>query len=174
MKKSFPSKLGFPALLLAIILAFTAMFVTIGYIDYKKLSTSFDSGVLIGLLFFMLILGYPIFYLSSFFRFYFKSASIENESISVYQLNRGRTVKVPISEIKGYSTSEVFLGKYGWKSKSIVLYLPSSKAVELMNAFVCGLDDLESELKNHGVPYLGAEPYQSAGTYTREYQFDKP
>ncbi|MDP2161958.1 MAG: hypothetical protein Q8K02_15870 [Flavobacterium sp.] len=87
-------------------------------------------------------------------------------------MNKLKTTKANLDEILGYSKSEVFFGKYSWKSKSVVIYFKSGKTSEILSSFVSGIEDLEKELKRRKVKYLGFEDYNT-GWFFREYKFNK-
>lgn len=170
MKKTFSAKLPFPTILATISTAFLALFIIVVYIN--KLSADFSMGSLFGLLLFILILGYAIAQVLFFLSFYFKSAVVDDGSISIFELYKLKTTAVPFEEIEGYSKSEVYFGKYGFKSPSLVVYFKSGKVAELLNDFVADLDLLEKELQEKGITYLGSEPY-STGVFIRNYQYGK-
>jgi hypothetical protein len=87
-------------------------------------------------------------------------------------LNKLKTTKANLDEILGYSKSEVFFGKYSWKSKSVVIYFKSGKTSEILSSFVSGVEDLEKELKRNKVKYFGFEHYDT-GWFFRQYKFNK-
>lgn len=138
----------------------------------KKSNSSFDSGFVLSAIVFSVFIGYFIFHLGYFFCFYFKYVSLTEKEISIFELNKLKTTKANLDEILGYSKSEVFFGKYSWKSKSVVIYFKSEKTSEILSSFVSGVEDLEKELKRRKVKYLGFEDYNT-GWFFREYKFNK-
>uniref|UniRef100_UPI0023F3428F hypothetical protein n=1 Tax=Flavobacterium filum TaxID=370974 RepID=UPI0023F3428F len=145
------------------------------FVFYKfkeKSNSSFDSGFVFSALVFSLLLGYLIFHLGYFFCFYFKYVSLNENEISIFELNKLKTTKVNINHISGYSKSEVYFGKHAWKSKSIVIYFKSGKTSEILSSFVSRIDDFEKELKRNKVKYFGFENYNT-GWFFRQYKFAK-
>lgn len=140
------------------------------FIDKPK--SNIDSGFIISAIVFSLFIGYIIFHLGYFFCFYFKHVSLTEKEISIFELNKLKTTKANLDEILGYSKSEVFFGKYSWKSKSVVIYFKSGKTSEILSSFVSGVEDLEKELKRNKVKYFGFEHYDT-GWFFRQYKFNK-
>lgn len=140
------------------------------FIDKPK--SHIDSGFIISAIVFSLFIGYIIFHLGYFFCFYFKYISLTENEISIFELNKLKIAKFNVDEILGFSKSEVYFGKYAWKSKSLVIYFKSGKTSEILSSFVSGVDDLEKELKSRKVKYLGFEYYKT-GWFFREYKFNK-
>lgn len=138
----------------------------------EKSSSSIDSGFIISAIVFSLLMVYLIFHLGFFFCFYFKWVFINDNRISIFELNKFKNTTVDFKEISGYSKSEVYFGRYAWKSKSIVIYFKSGKTSEILGSFVSGVDDLENELKKRKVKYLGFE-YYNTGWFFRQYKFTK-
>lgn len=159
-------------LIAGISIVFLALFAIVVYINFRKLRADFSLSSLFGLLLFILILGYAIAQLAFFLFFYFKSVVIDTNSIAIFELRNLKTTRAAFEDISGYSKSEVYFGKYGWKTQSVVIYYQSGKVAELLNDFVSDLDLLEKELQNKGVNYLGFEPY-TTGLFVRDYQFGK-
>ena len=107
-----------------------------------------------------------------FFCFYFKKVTIEEDTLSIFELNKFKSTKVSFDEILGYSKSEVFFGKYTWKSKSIIVYSRVGDVSEILSSFVFNVDEIEKELKHGKVKYLGFEHYNT-GLFHRKYKFAK-
>ncbi len=121
-------------------------------------------------IFFILFIGYFTFHLLYFFCFYFKYVLLNKKSISIFELKNLKIEEIKFDEIIGFSKSEVYFGRYNWKSKSIVIYSKTGKATELLNSFISNLDLLETELKNEKIKYLGFENYNT-GYFFRKYKF---
>lgn len=170
MKKKFAAKPIFPTILASISIAFLAMFILVLYVNIDKLSTDFTLGSLFSLLLFMLILGFAFAQVTFFLAFYFKTAEIDNQSFALFELHKLRTTTDAFDAIMGYSKSEVYFGKYGFSTPSLVIYYKSGKVAELLDIFVSNLDIFEKELQDRGVAYLGTEPYNT-GVFVREYKF---
>jgi hypothetical protein len=119
---------------------------------------------------FILFIGYFSFHLLFFFCFYFKYITFTKNSISIFELITLKIEEIKFDEIVGFSKSEVYFGRYNWKSKSIVIYFKTGKVSELLNSFVSNLDQLETELKNEKIKYLGFENYNT-GWFFRKYKF---
>ena len=136
------------------------------------MSLNFDFGFFLAALFFILFSGYFVFHLSYFFSFYFKYVVIDDENLSIFELNKFKFKKNTLDEILGYSKSEAYFGKNGWKSKSIVIYFNNGETSELVKVFISNFDSLEEELKSKKIKYLGFEGYQT-GWFYRRYKFNK-
>lgn len=172
MKKIFYPKILFPTIKLLFIIGLLYFLFFVFYKFNEKSNSSFDSGFVLSAIVFSVFLGYFIFHLGYFFCFYFKYVSLTEKEISIFEVNKLKTTKANLDEILGYSKSEVFFGKYSWKSKSIVIYFKSGKTSEILSSFVSGIEDLEKELKRRKVKYLGFEDYNT-GWFFREYKFNK-
>lgn len=97
---------------------------------------------------------------------------IDDEKLSIFELNKFKLKRVSFDEISGYSKSEVYFGRYSWKSKSIVIYFKNGETSEFVKVFISNLDLIEEELKRKKVKYLGFEYYQT-GWFYRQYKFNK-
>ncbi|WP_333694441.1 hypothetical protein [Flavobacterium sp.] len=172
MKKIFYPKIFLPSIKLIFIIGFF-YFLFLGVVKFiDKPKSHIDLGFIISAIVFSLFIGYVIFHLGYFFCFYFKYASLNENVLSIFELNKLKTTKVNLDQISGYSKSEVYFGRYTWKSKSIVIYFKLGKTSEILSSFVSGVDDLEKELKKRKVKYLGFEHYNT-GWFFREYKFNK-
>lgn len=80
--------------------------------------------------------------------------------------------KLKLNEIEGYSQSEVYFGRYLWKSKSIVIYFKNGLKSEFVSVFVANISGLEKELKRNRIKSFGFEDYQT-GWFYRKYKFEK-
>ena len=138
----------------------------------EKVNSKFDFGLLIGALLYMSFIFLIIFHLTYFFTFYFKSLSIKDKNLSIFELNKFKVTKLKPNEIKGYSKSEVYFGKYMWKSKSIIIYSKNGIKYEFVSVFITKLNELENEMKRNRIKYLGFEDYQT-GWFYRKYKFEK-
>lgn len=172
MKKIFYPKILFPTIKLIFIIGLLYFLFFVFYKFNEKSNSSFDSGFVLSAIVFSVFLGYFIFHLGYFFCFYFKYVSLNENELSIFELNKLKTTKVNLDQISGYSKSEVYFGKYAWKSKSIVIYFKSGGISEILRSFVSGIDDLEKELKRNKVKYLGFEHYNT-GWFFRQYKFTK-
>ncbi len=139
---------------------------------FGKSMTNLKTSVLFSAFFFILFIGYFTFHLLYFFCFYFKYVVIEKNTISIFELKNLKITKVNFDEVLGYSKSEVYFGKYTWKSKSIIIYYKSGKISEITSSFVSNVQLLEKELKNRKVKNLGFE-YYNTGWFYRQYKFIK-
>lgn len=135
-------------------------------------TSEFDFFHVMGLTIYLLFVCLVIFHLTYFFSFYLKLLIIKDEDLSVFELNKVKVTRLKMNDIKGYSKSEVYFGKYLWKSKSIIVYFKNGKKVEFVNAFVMKLNGLEEELKTNRIKYFGFESYQT-GLFYREYKFSQ-
>lgn len=97
---------------------------------------------------------------------------MEKNYVSIFELKNLKVTKVKFEEILGYSKSEIYFGRYTWKSKSIIIYYKSGKVSEVTSSFVSNIELLEKELKNNKVKYFGFESY-STGLFYRQYKFTK-
>ena len=139
---------------------------------YENFISKINLDLIVPALIFILFIGFFTLQFGYVFCFYFKWISLIDNKISIFELNKLKTTKANLDEISGYSKSEVYFGKYAWKSKSIVIYFNSGKTLEILNCFVSGIDDLEKELKTRKVKYLGFEDYKTR-RFFREYKFNK-
>lgn len=147
----------------------------LGYVFLKifgKSMTNLKTSVLFSAFFFILFIGYFTFHLLYFFCFYFKYVVIEKNTLSIFELKNLKITKVYFDEVLGYSKSEVYFGKYTWKSKSIIIYYKSGKVSEITSSFVSNVQLLEKELKNRKVKNIGFESYNT-GWFYRKYMFTK-
>ncbi len=172
MKKKFYPKILFPTIKFAFIIGFVLLFFQTLKVFFTKICLNFDFGLFLAALFFILFTGYIVFHLSYFFGFYFKYLEIEDNCISIFDLNKFKFKKNTLDEILGYSKSEAYFGKNGWKSKSIVIYFKNGETSELVKVFLSNFDSLEEELKSKKIKYLGFEGYQT-GWFYRRYKFNK-
>lgn len=172
MKKKFYPKILFPTIKSAFIVGFVLLFFQALKVFFTKISLNFDFGLFLAALFFVLFSGYFVFHLYYFFSFYFKYLEIEDNYISIFELNKFKLKKITLDEILGYSESEAYFGKNGWKSKSIVIYFKNGETAELVKVFLSNFDILEEELKRKKIKYLGFEGYQT-GWFYRKYKFNK-
>ena len=147
----------------------------LGYVFLKifgKSMTDLKTSVLFSAFFFILFIGYFTFHLLYFFCFYFKYVVIEKNTLSIFELKNLKITKVNFDDVLGYSKSEVYFGKYTWKSKSIIIYYKSGKVSEITSSFVSNVQLLEKELKNRKVKNFGFESYYT-GWFYRKYRYAK-
>ena len=147
MKKKFFPKILFPTTKFAFIVGITFLFYKSLEVFYAKVFLDFDFGLFLSALFFILFSGYFVFHLLYFFSFYFKYVVIDGENLSIFELNKFKFKKNTLDKILGYSKSEVYFGRYSWKSKSIVIYFKNGETAELVKVFLSNFDTLEEELK---------------------------
>lgn len=172
MKKIFYPKLIFPIIKLVFILFFISMLLFFVTNLIKNITLKFDFWILSGSLLYLSFIGLVIFHLTYFLSFYFKFLVINDNEISIFELNKLKMTKFMWNEIEGYSKSEVYFGKHMWKSKSIVIYFKNGRKSEIVSAFVTNLTDIEKELKKNKIKSFGFESYQT-GWFYREYKFEK-
>ncbi len=172
MRKKFFPKILFPAIKFAFIVGIAFLFYKSLEVIYAKVFLDFDFGLFLAALFFVLFSGYFVFHLSYFFSFYFKYVVVDDENLSIFELNRFKFKKNTLDKILGYSKSEVYFGRYSWKSKSIVIYFKNGETAELVKVFLSNFDTLEEELKRKKIKYLGFEDYQT-GWFYRQYKFNR-
>lgn len=172
MKKKFYPKLIFPLLNVLVILFFVSMISFFVKNLIENISLKLDFWTLLGSLFFLSFVGLVIFHLTYFLSFYFKFIVINDNEISIFELNKLKMTKSILNEIEGYSKSEVYFGRHLWKSKSIVIYFKNGIKSEIVNVFVSNLTDLEKELKKNRIKNFGFESYKT-GWFFREYKFRK-
>jgi hypothetical protein len=172
LRKKFYPKILFPGIKVAFIIGFVLLFFQASKVFFIKMSLNFDFGFFLAALFFILFSGYFVFHLSYFFSFYFKYLVIEDKNLTIFELNKFKFKKKTLEEILGYSKSEVYFGKYSWKSKSIVIYFKNGETAELVKVFLSNFDTLEEELKRKKIKYLGFEDYQT-GWFYRQYKFNR-
>lgn len=139
---------------------------------YENCTPNINLDLIAPALIFILFIGFLTFQFGYDFCFYLKVVILCNKKISIFELNKLKATKFNLDEILGFSKSEVYFGRYAWKSKSIVIYFKSGKTSEILSSFVSGIDDLEKELKSRKVKYLGFEDYKT-GWFFREYKFNK-
>jgi hypothetical protein len=171
LKKILYPKFLFPTLKLIFTVSFLVLFCLVIVILFDK-SKNKDFGFWLSAIFFLLFLGYFSFHLAYFFCFYFKIVTIEHKTLSIFELNKLKSTKLNYDDILGYSKSEVFYGKYTWKSKSIIIYSRFGYVSEIQSSFTFGVNEIEKELKNRKVKYLGFEHYDT-GLFFRKYKFLK-
>ena len=136
----------------------------------EKFNTNNYGELLFPAIFFILFIGYFTFHLTYFFCFYFKYIIIDERTFSIYELIKLKNTKVKFNNIRGYSKSEAYFGRYNWKSDSIVIYFENGEISEIVKVFVYNIDILEKELKYKKVQYLGFEDYNT-GWFYRKYKF---
>lgn len=171
MKKTFYPKILFPTVKLIFTVFFLSLFCLSILLLFNE-SKRTESGFWFSVIIFILFSGYVTFHLAYFFCFYFKKVTIEKDTLSIFELNKFKSTKVSFDEILGYSKSEVFFGKYTWKSKSIIVYSKVGNVSEILSSFVSNIDDIEKELKIKKIKYLGFEHYDT-GLFYRKYKFVK-
>lgn len=171
MKKTFYPKILFPTVKLIFTVFFLVLFCKSVSILFDK-SKRIESGFWFFAIIFLLFLGYFTFHLAYFFCFYFKSVTVEKERLSIFELNKLKSYKVGFEEILGYSKSEVYFGRYTWKSKSIIVYSKTGNVSEILSSFVFNVEEIEKELKLKKIKYLGFEHYDT-GLFFRKYKFTK-
>ena len=171
MKKVFYPKILFPIIKLLLIIAFFILLIFTILKLNEKFRTNNYGEILFPAIFFILFIGYFTFHLTYFFLFYFKYIIIDEKTFAIFELIKLKKTKVEFTDIRGYSKSEVYFGRYNWKSKSIVIYYENGEISEIVKVFVKNIDILEDELKNKKVKYLGFEDY-SVGLFYRKYRFE--
>lgn len=134
--------------------------------------TSLKTSVLFSAFFYIFFIGYFTFHLFYFFFFYFKYVVIEKNTISIFELKNFKITKADFNDVLGFSKSEIYFGKYTWKSKSIIIYYKSGKVSEITSSFVSNVQLLENELKTRKVKKMGFE-YYNTGWFYRKYMFVK-
>lgn len=172
MKITFFPKILFPSINLTF---FVGWIVLLFYLITKLceiLTSNIDFDLIVPAIIFVLFIGFFTFQFGYVFCFYFKWVSLIDNKISIFELNKLKTTTFILDEISGYSKSEVYFGKYAWKSNSLVIYFKSGKTSEILSSFVSGVDDLDKEFKSRKVKYLGFEDYKT-GWFFREYKFNK-
>jgi vacuolar-type H+-ATPase subunit I/STV1 len=172
LKKTFYPKIIFPTIKLIFIVGFLVLLFSIIVKFFEKLNSRIDFDFILPALIFILFIGFFTFQFGYIFCFYFKWVSLCDNKIAIFELNKLKSITVDISEILGYSKSEVYFGKYVWKSKSIVIYFKSGKTSEILSCFVSGNDNFEKELKIRKVKYFGFEHFKT-GWLFRVYRFNK-
>ena len=100
--------------------------------------------------------------------------SISNNSFKLirpFSLNEKTILK---ENIKGYSKSQIkygiYIGNSLFNTNSIVVYFDNSKPFELVKYNYMNFKQIENQLKELNVPYLGFEEYQT-GLFFRKYKF---
>ncbi len=170
MKTTYFPKIFFPTIKLIFAIAILMMLVFIVLKIFVNPETNLKTEIYVSAFFLIMFFGYFSFHLLYFFCFYFKYIIIDNNTLSIFELKKLKVNNVKFDEVIGYSKSEVYFGRYSWKSKSIIIYLKSGKVSEFVNSYVSNLDLLEIELKNKKVKYLGFEGYNT-GWFYRQYKF---
>lgn len=172
MKKIFYPKFIFPLVQLIFILFFVFMLLFFINSLIKNRTLEFDFFNVIGLIIYISFVCLVIFHLIYFLSFHLKLLIIKDEDLSIFELNKFGVTHLKMIDIEGYSKSEVYFGKYIWKSKSIVIYFKNGMKSEFANIFVMKFHDLVEELQRNKIKYFGFESYQT-GWFYREYKFGK-
>jgi hypothetical protein len=172
LKKVFYPRIFFPIIKLIFFVGFLVLLFHCIIILYENFIANINFDLIVPALIFILFIGFFTFQFGYVFCFYFKRVSLIDNKISIFELNKLKIAKFNVDEILGFSKSEVYFGRYAWKSKSLVIYFKSGKTSEILSSFVSGVDVLEKELKNRKVKYLGFEDYNT-GWFFREYKFNK-
>ncbi|NQY31469.1 MAG: hypothetical protein HRT69_18630 [Flavobacteriaceae bacterium] len=168
LKKRYLPKILLPLVQFIFGLGFLTLFIY-GII---KFSIDFKIELLIQAIFFLSFIGFIAFHLIYNFLFYLKNISFQENGFAIFEYHKLKTSKVDYNEISGFSNSEVYFGKYTWKSKSLVVYTKSNGVFEILNNYNSSNDKFELELKKHKIKYYGFEEY-STGWYFREYRFSE-
>ena len=101
-----------------------------------------------------------------------KIIRFEGNFITIFGLQKLKSTKIDYKEIEGFPTSELYFGRYLWKSKSIVIYTKTKKTIEILNSYNSSFEKFEFELRKRKVKYYGFEEYNT-GWYFREYKFNR-
>ncbi|MEM0575817.1 hypothetical protein [Flavobacterium polysaccharolyticum] len=172
MKKIFYPRILFPTIKFIFAISSLTMLVYVILKIFEKSMSSLKTSVLFSAFFFIFFIGYFTFHLLYFFCFYFKYVVIKKNTISIFELKNFKITKADFDDVLGYSKSEVYFGKYTWKSKSIIIYYKSGKVSEITSSFVSNVQLLEKELNTRKVKNMGFE-YYNTGWFYRKYMFAK-
>ncbi len=135
-----------------------------------KFSVDFEIELLIQFILFFSFIGFFSFHLIYNFLFYLKIIRFERNFITFFEFHTLKTTKIEYNDIKGFSKSEVYFGRYLWKSKSIIIYTKTNKTFEILNNYNSSYVKFELELKKRKIKCYGFEEYKT-GWYFREYKF---
>ncbi|WP_123796508.1 hypothetical protein [Oceanihabitans sediminis] len=104
--------------------------------------------------------------------YYIKIIRFEGNFFTVFELHKLKNSKINYNKIQGFSTSEVYFGKYLWKCNSIVIYTETKKTIEILSNYNSSYKKFEQELKKRKIKYYGFEEYNT-GWHFREYKFNE-
>lgn len=167
MKKRFLPRVFFPTIQFLAILFFLFIHLVIIYLSPKDNANDY-----FGFIFINILWGSFTFNIAYFFCFYFKYVTIEDNTLSIFELKNLKTIRINFEDILGYAKSEIHFGRPTWKSNTIVIYLKNKKVCEISNAYIRNIDSIEKELQLKKVKYLGFESYYT-GWFFRKYLFQK-
>jgi hypothetical protein len=167
LKIRYLTKLFFPLLQLISGLGLLTVFI---YGIYK-FTVDFKIELLIQGIVFLSFIGFFSFHLIYNFLYYIKIIRFEGNFITVFELYKLKNTKINYNEIQGFSTSEVYFGKYLWKCNSIVIYTKTKKTIEILSNYNSSYKKFEQKLKKRKIKYYGFEEYNT-GWYFREYKFN--
>ncbi len=134
------------------------------FLLFQKAST--NNLFIVLTLFFILVLA--IFYYQ--FSNQFIIVFVNDSKVEVYKPLRFQRFRLKNEDIRGFSTSEIWYGRYLYSSKSFVIYTNSGEKFEIINIVNLNFDKILSSLKKLKIKNLGKEPYQT-GFYKRKYKF---
>lgn len=117
---------------------------------------------IIGILLFLLFTFMKSMFLDT-INIYLKEDSIELSRFLGYQHQVLRN-----NEIRGFSDSEIELGRSRRKVKSLIIYTNNNEAFELIRYNYLNFEEIRDRLNRF--EYLGEEPYQTGWMY-RKYKF---
>lgn len=169
-RKIYLPKIVFPT----IKLLFSVFFLVLAFgalkLNIENIVSKFDFGLFLSSLFFLAFSAFFCFQFSYFLTFYFKFIILTSDCIEIFELKKLRISKYKLIEIERFSESEVYFGRYAWKSNSIVLYFKNGEKIEIVNCFVSRLSDLKSNLIQKKIMHYGFEDYNT-GWFFRQYKF---
>lgn len=134
------------------------------FLLFQKANT--NNLFLVLILFFILVLA--IFYYQ--FSNQFTVIFVNESKVEIYKPLRFQRFCIKNEDIRGFSISEIWYGRYLYSSKSFVIYTNSVEKFEIINIVNLNFDKVLSLLKKYKIKNLGKEPYQT-GFFNRKYKF---
>lgn len=134
------------------------------FLSFQKTNT--NNLFIVLMLFFTLVLAIFYYQFSNQFTILF----VNESKVEIYKPLRFQRFCIKNEDIRGFSTSEIWYGKYLYSSKSFVIYTKSLEEIEIINIVNLNFDKVLSLLKKYKIKNLGKEPYQT-GFFKRKYKF---
>ncbi len=96
------------------------------------------------------------------------SLSTSGDRITISRLFGFKRIALKMTDMKGFSDSEIEIGRMGFKAKTVILYTQKNEAFELIKYNYKNFQEIRNFLTRFN--YLGEEPYET-GLYFRKYKF---